>query len=58
MLRVTDFAFVILNEVKNLTEAKADVKYRRFVKSNREFPLISRFNKFSKIVVAIADDLW
>lgn len=32
MLRVTDFAFVILNEVKNLTEAKAGVKYRRLVK--------------------------
>lgn len=58
MLRVTDFAFVILNEVKNLTEAKTDVKYRRLVKNNRGFPLISRFNKFSKIVVAIADDLW
>ena len=58
MLRVTDFAFVILNEVKNLAEAKAGVKYRRLVKNNRGFPLISRFNKFSKIVVAIADVLW
>lgn len=35
MLRVTDFAFVILNEVKYLAEAKTDVKYRRLVKSNR-----------------------
>ena len=35
MLMVTDFAFVILNEVKNLAEAKTDVKYRRLVKSNR-----------------------
>ena len=31
MLRVTDFAFVILNEVKNLAEAKTYVKYRRLV---------------------------
>ena len=58
MLRVTDFAFVILNEVKNLAEAKTYVKCGRLVKNNRGFPLISRFNKFSKIVVAIADDLW
>ena len=35
MLMVTDFAFVILNEVKNLAEAKTDVKYWRLVKSNR-----------------------
>ena len=31
MLRVTDFAFVILNEVKNLAEAKAYVKCGRLI---------------------------
>ena len=31
MLRVTDFSLVILNEVKNLAEAKTDVKCGRLI---------------------------